>query len=431
MSVMAALRGKQVQSDHAPGGCGLILSFGPFSVDAERRSVTRQGAATRLTLKCTELLLLLAQKAGCEVTKEELIEAAWGGPDVSDATLAQHIFLLRRELRGTGVRIETVRGIGYRLDAQVTRASAGDEREISRDLYLREAAMFREFGTDAGLRSAIDLYGRAIALNPSDAYAYAGRASCRRMIAEYLYADPLGELNGAHMDAMTALACDPENVDARVEAAFSAALRDRDIDAARAHLEIARAKAPAHPLVAYLRVWLPIMRGSLDEALRVSREGGGAPAAMALYFAGRYAQAASFFERTSADDPTARIMLGACKLFGGDPGAAVELFEGALSSAMGSYALAFQVYALGKGGEWLQARKKLTQLEAASRRRYVSPMVRAVAHLGLGDREPALHLIEEAVASLDPWTAFMSVDPLLRELHGDPRFDVLAERAAA
>jgi tetratricopeptide (TPR) repeat protein len=173
------------------------------------------------------------------------------------------------------------------------------------------------------------------------------------------------------------------------------------------------------------------MRGSLDEALRASREGGGSPSAMALYFAGRYSQAAAFFERAASDDPTARMMLGACKLFGGDAGASVALFEGALSSAIGSYALAFQVFALGRSGEWLQARKKLTQIESASRRGYVSPMVRAVAHLGLGDREAALRLIEEAVANRDPWTAFMSVDPLLGELRGDPRFDVLAGRTAA
>lgn len=400
-------------------------------MDAARRSVTKHGVPTRLTLKCTELLLLLAQKAGCEVTKEELIEAAWGGPDVSDATLAQHVFLLRRELRGTGVRIEAVRGVGYRLQGRVTRSGGDDERERSRDLYLREAAIFRDFGTLAGLRSAIELYGRAIVLNPSDPNAYAARASCRRMIAEFLYADPVVELNAAHADIMTALACDPENVEARLEAAFSAALRDRDGDAARAHLEIARVKAPAHPLVAYLRVWLPIMRGSFDEALRVSRERGGSTAAMALYFAGRYAQAAAFFERTACDDPTARMMLGACKLFGGDPGAAIELFESSLSSPTGSYALAFETYALGKSGEWLRARKKLTQIESAARRGYVSPMIRAVAHLGLGDREPALALIEEAVANLDPWTAFMTIDPVLQELRGDSRFDMLAERAAA
>lgn len=419
----------------------MVWTFGPFTIDAVRKTVTKHGAPLRLSLKCAELLLALVQKAGCEITKEELIEAAWSSSDVSDATLAQHVFLLRRELRDTGLKIATVRGIGYRFEGHARRGTGDDERERSRAVYLREAAAFRDLGTEAGLRSAIDLYGRAIALHPSDAQAYAGRAGCRRILAEYLFADPLVMLSGARGDAATALACDPDNVYARIESAFAAALCDRDADAAKAHLSNAMRIAPANPMVAYLRVWLPLMRGEVDEALRLAKEYGGTLAASALYFARRYSEAQEIFARTAEHDPAARMMHGACRLFGGDAAAAVSAFRsvcahepdagGSRMPAPRLYALGLLVYALGSGGEWLEARKMLTQIEAAMQDRYVSPMLAAVGYIGLGEHSTALQLIEIAASRLDPWTAFLRIDPLMDALRGDARFHALAERLAA
>jgi DNA-binding response OmpR family regulator len=90
-------------------------------VDAARRQLylLRAGRWTRRDgLTVTELRLLerLLHGRGRVSTREELLDAVWGGVDgVKPGIVDKHVAALRRKLGAYGRRIKSVYGAGYRL----------------------------------------------------------------------------------------------------------------------------------------------------------------------------------------------------------------------------------------------------------------------------------------------------------------------------
>lgn len=418
-----------------------MLSFGPFSVDIVRRVVTKGGTPLRMTLKCVELLVAFVRNPGKALSKEDLIEAAWHDPSASDATLAQHVFLLRRALKTEAAQtwIETVPQVGYRFVGEVTGNVEGP-RHVAGE-YVEGAESFRLLLTAQGLRSAIDLYTRALTLDSANVRALARRASCWRLLAEYMYADPYSSWTSAKGDAASALMLDPGNADARIESAYCALFFDRDFDAASRHLDALERIEAGNNNVAALRVVLPLLRGDLDAALTAGRRCGGVLAGAALFFSRHFAQALSYFEKAAHNDPPARVMLGACRIFTGDLSGAVDELQNVYREHVDvrrsgranvrHYALALAIFALAKNGDRVRARRLVVDLAALARQRYVSPMARAIAHIALGEYDVAFAFLEEAVARFDPWAAYIAVDPFLDAVRDDPRFAQLAGRLAA
>lgn len=78
---------------------GDLLSFGPFLLDAEERRLTRDGVDLRIATRHFDLLCVLVGRAGQLVTKEMLISAAWPDVIVTNGSLDQALYLLRRLLR--------------------------------------------------------------------------------------------------------------------------------------------------------------------------------------------------------------------------------------------------------------------------------------------------------------------------------------------
>lgn len=415
----------------------LRLTFGPYTVDAAHRTISKDGEPLRLTLKCVELLIALVTQPGRTLTKEELLQAAWHDPSASDATLAQHVFLLRRSLEPHSDWIETVPQIGYRFCGAVRVDRESEDATVEE--YARGAATFRSLMTEQGLRSAIDLYGRVIDAHGSDGRAYAGRAACNRLLAQYMYADPLTTLSAASRDAALAFECNPEDIDVLIECAYSAALFDRDPRSAQTFLRRAQMLDAQHPEVQTLGASLSLMRGDIAEALRPL---GGKPGPLhgaVLYLAREYAQArAELSMRLS--DPLVRLLYNACLFFDGDSAAAREGFAAIYHEAVDvrqtahpnvrHYALAFLIYAEARTGDEAAARRAAMDLARLGRERYVSPMARAIAHTGLREFDSAISLVEEAVTRMDPWTAHISVDPFLDDLRGDERFEPLTRTVA-
>jgi DNA-binding winged helix-turn-helix (wHTH) protein len=417
-----------------------MLSFGPFSIDIVRRIVTKNGKPLRMTLKCVELLIAFVRNPGKTLSKENLIEAAWPETAASDATLAQHVFLLRRALKSEGNDfIETVPQIGYRFTATVHgRVPVPAPATVE---FVEGADTFRSLQTEQGLRSAIDLYTHAIGLDDRHVRAYARRSGCHRMLAQYMYADPLSSLMCAKADAAAALSCDPNDTEAHIEAAYSGVLFDRDFDAAARHVDFVESREPYNRTVPFLRVVLPLMRGDVAAAASASRRYGGLYAGTALYFTRDYAKALPHFEAAAPNDPSARLLLGACRLFLGDVMQAISDFRAIYREPVDirragqpnvrHHALALLIFALAKNGDRARARRAVADLATLARQRYVSPMARALAHIGLGEIDVALAFIEEAVARFDPWAAYLAVDPFLDAVRDDSRFVRLLGQLAA
>ncbi len=96
------------------------LSAGGVSLDADARTVTAGGQRITLTYKEFELLRLFMAHPGTAFTREQLMERVWGTDYCGETrTVDMHIRTLRQKLGEYGEMIETVRGVGYRLEAQV------------------------------------------------------------------------------------------------------------------------------------------------------------------------------------------------------------------------------------------------------------------------------------------------------------------------
>lgn len=83
-------------------------------------TVRSSGVQHKLERRAMEALVLLAERAGHVVKKDEFIEAVWGRLAVSDHSVAMVISQLRRALRDDARApryIETITKRGYRLIA--------------------------------------------------------------------------------------------------------------------------------------------------------------------------------------------------------------------------------------------------------------------------------------------------------------------------
>ena len=94
------------------------LTAGASSIDERAHTVCVSGRDVQLTLKEYQLLVLLMKNQGAVLTRDVLLENIWGyGSESETRTVDVHIRTLRQKLGNSGVLIETVRGVGYRMGA--------------------------------------------------------------------------------------------------------------------------------------------------------------------------------------------------------------------------------------------------------------------------------------------------------------------------
>ncbi len=94
------------------------LRIGGLAVNLDERTVTADGKRVMLTYKEFELLRMFLAHPGMAYTREQLFTQVWNMEHMGDSrTLDMHIRTLRQKLGGYGKLIETVRNVGYRLEA--------------------------------------------------------------------------------------------------------------------------------------------------------------------------------------------------------------------------------------------------------------------------------------------------------------------------
>lgn len=94
-----------------------VLTLHNLTIDPERRSVQIEGRNIELRMKEFDLLLLLARHPGRVFTREKLLEIVWGYDFAGETrTVDVHIAHLRHKLDGMRPSIDTVWGVGYKLE---------------------------------------------------------------------------------------------------------------------------------------------------------------------------------------------------------------------------------------------------------------------------------------------------------------------------
>ena len=96
-----------------------LLKTGGLNVNIDEHTVTIDGERITLTYKEFELLRLFLSHPGMAFTRDQLFNEVWGMDYCGDTrTVDMHIRTLRQKLKDYGELIETVRNVGYRLEAK-------------------------------------------------------------------------------------------------------------------------------------------------------------------------------------------------------------------------------------------------------------------------------------------------------------------------
>jgi two-component system OmpR family response regulator len=101
----------------AMGSGSSQMQLGPLHYDQTSRTASLSGATLELSARETGLLEILLQRSGRLVSKEQIVDhlCEWG-EEVSTNAIEVYMHRLRKKLEGGGIRIMTVRGLGYCLE---------------------------------------------------------------------------------------------------------------------------------------------------------------------------------------------------------------------------------------------------------------------------------------------------------------------------
>ncbi len=110
-------RVKAVLRRTAPKNGPAELVAGDLVLNPGEHTVLSKGRRVQLTLKEYELLKLFMENIGMVFTRDLLMTKIWGSDFVGETrTVDVHIGTLRTKLGPCGEYIETVRGVGYRME---------------------------------------------------------------------------------------------------------------------------------------------------------------------------------------------------------------------------------------------------------------------------------------------------------------------------
>jgi two-component system, OmpR family, alkaline phosphatase synthesis response regulator PhoP len=92
------------------------VHLGDLTIDSARREVRISAQAIDLRTQEFDLLLTLAEHPGRVLSRELILQKAWGFDFYGQTrTVDVHVAHLRRKLEESSVKIETVTGVGYKL----------------------------------------------------------------------------------------------------------------------------------------------------------------------------------------------------------------------------------------------------------------------------------------------------------------------------
>ena len=108
---------KAVLRRTAPKTSKNVLSTGKLSLNLDEHAVFADGEKVVLTFKEFELLKIFMENPGRVFSRDALLEKVWGADYYGETrTVDVHIGALRTKLGECGEYIETIRGVGYRME---------------------------------------------------------------------------------------------------------------------------------------------------------------------------------------------------------------------------------------------------------------------------------------------------------------------------
>jgi TolB-like protein/Tfp pilus assembly protein PilF len=320
-------------------------------------------------------------------------------------------------------------------------AARPTENTEAYQLYLK-GRFFWNKRTGQNLNKAADYFNQAIAADPLYALAYVGLADSYLLMPFYGAGTPQDCNPKAKAAAEKALQLDTSSAEAHTSRAQIYCYYDLDFPQAIQEFQRAIELNPNYPTA---HQWYGSSAlaavGRFDEAItEVKRAIELDPLSLVIntdmgntyYRARRYDEAIDQMRKTVEMDPGFYYVhwnLGSALAAKGNLAAAIEEYLKARTLNDDPSMLGLLAHAYGVSGNKSEAMRIRDQLETLAKQRYVSAYSFALAYLGLGDKEQALHWLEKAYQDRAGHALrFIRVEPLLDSLHGDSRFEALAEK---
>lgn len=118
--LVARVRAILRRSEQTPRPDSAPIRIGDLTIDPFSREARSSFGLLNLRTQEFDLLLTLAENHGRVLSREQLLQQAWGFDFYGQTrTVDVHIAQLRKKLEGSSVRVETVTGVGYKFVANL------------------------------------------------------------------------------------------------------------------------------------------------------------------------------------------------------------------------------------------------------------------------------------------------------------------------
>jgi TolB-like protein/DNA-binding winged helix-turn-helix (wHTH) protein/Tfp pilus assembly protein PilF len=288
-----------------------------------------------------------------------------------------------------------------------------------------------------GFNRAIGYFEEATRKDPQYALAYAGLADCYGIIGATIYGSvPAAEAAPkARAAAVRALEIDPSLAEAETSLATAKFNYDWDWAGAAEGFKRAIQMDPGYA-TAYQRYSLySISLGRFSDSFEQIKKARdldplsisiNASFGWRLYLAREYDRAIAQLHETLEMDPNyewAHLILGQAYEEKGEFAPAIEELKKAVELAHGSPLMTSALaHAYARSGNSAEAMALMAQLQARSKKEYVSPFYIATVYLGLGKNDQALTWLEKAYEDRSNGLVFLNVEPELDPVRSNPRF---------
>jgi TolB-like protein/predicted Ser/Thr protein kinase len=319
------------------------------------------------------------------------------------------------------------------------RARLGRTREVNPEAYetyLKARYLMNQF-TPVSRAKALELFQRAIDLDPTFASAYAGLATVQGLANILGGGRPRANAAPVLAAARRALELDPNQGEAHAILGTHYLYAEWDWNAAETELRRALDLNPGnafvyHPYGDYL-----LVKGRLEESLDYVRRGKDIdplsplivlPVAGHLAFLGRYDEAIQEARKFLEIQPNAPWAQGTIENALWYKGEEEKSFHMMRAETEDKDLIALLDRGHAKGGPRGAMRALADSLVAQSRSRYVGPLGIAAAYAEARQTEQAFQWLEKAYEERTPFLLHLRADPQFTSLRSDPRFADLVRR---
>jgi TolB-like protein/Flp pilus assembly protein TadD len=343
-----------------------------------------------------------------------------------------------------GVESEIAKTIADTLRAKLTGREAATlsarptENSAAHELYLKGRFFWNKRDTN-DLQKALGYFEQAAKEDPNYALAWSGTADVYVLLPLFGGADPADAYPKAKEAANKAIALDPNLAEPHADLGLIASLFDFDFALSMREFEKSIALNPNYATAHH---WFgdSVLQciGDFNRAIAEMKRAleldplsvvFSVDLGVAYYFDGRYQEGIAQTRKAIDLDPNAYYPyynLGELLEESGDFPGAISEYKKSVALDADPYPLALLGRAEALNGNREAALKILQQLAVS--KRYVADYSVGLVYLGLGDKNQAMDRFEKSFAKRQPDLNTIRFDPLLRPLHGDPRFEQLAEK---